>query len=150
MKVAGHRSWQGHIRITVYGPDGAETVEFDNTITTDGHDLLVQALNGVDAEIKYVAWGDDNTAPAASDSALGNEEGRHLVTSQSLTGAGELTTTCLILSNEANDQIEELGWFAGASATASADSGVLVARVLYSRLKTSLESISVERTDTLS
>lgn len=143
--------WSGRVRITTRYADGTEEVEeFENLITNDGLDLLASALGGVDSEIKYMAWGTDNTAPAAGDSTLVAESGRKVVTSQAAGSTGVYTTTTYLAPQEANVSIEELGWFAGASASATADSGVLVARVLYSRAKSDLESITVERTDTLS
>jgi len=45
--------------------------------------------------------------------------------------------------------IAEVGWFATASATATANSGVLVSHVLYSHTHTATESIQFTRTDTL-
>lgn len=143
--------WSGHIRVTVRYADGTEEVEeFENLITDAGLDLLASALGGVDSEIKYVAWGTSNTAPASGDTTLVAESGRKVVTSQAAGSTGAYVTTVYLAPNEANVAIEELGWFAGASASATADSGVLVARTLYSHTKTSLESITIERTDTLS
>ena len=149
----GHVGWAGFVGVSVYR-DGqlVDRTEIRNLITDTGLNLLRDALRGEvgDAQIKYVAWGDDTTGPAAGDSVLGNEEGRRQITRRSiLGGAGVLQTTAIIASIEGNGQIEELGFFAGTDATAAADSGVLVARVLYSHLKTNLESIQVDRTDTL-
>ena len=149
----GHVGWAGFVGVSVYR-DGqlVDRTEMRNLITDTGLNLLRDALHGDvdDAQIKYVAWGDSATGPAASDSALGNEEGRRQITRRSIFGGtGVLQTTAIISSIEGNDQIEELGFFAGTAATAVAGSGVLVARVLYSHLKTDLESIQVDRTDTL-
>ena len=129
-----------------------DRTEIRNLITNAGLNLLRDALKGDvgDTAIKFLAWGDDATNPSVGDTALGNEEGRRQITRRSvLGGTGVLQTTAIIASTEGNDQIEELGFFAGTDATAVAGSGVLVARVLYSHLKTSLESIQVDRTDTL-
>ena len=148
----GHVGWAGFVGVSVYR-DGqlVNRTEMTNLITDTGLNLLRDALRGDvgDAQIKYLAWGDSATAPSSSDTALGNEEGRRQITSRRTGVTGVLTTTAIISSIEANDQIEELGFFAGTDATDVAGSGVLVARVLYSHLKTDLESIQVDRTDTL-
>ena len=146
-------NWRGSIRLVVFDAAGAvaDLLEFENTITNDGLDLLAGALIGNDAQIKYLAWGNDNTLPAATDTELGNELGRKAVTATSNpAGVGNVLTTTYLGPGDANETIEEIGWFGGVDADADADSGVLVARVLYSKTKTNLEAIQVERTDTVS
>lgn len=122
--------------------------ELHNQIKTVGLNLIRDALNGADAEIKYLAWGTDSTANALGQTKLVAESGRKAVTTQVAGGTGVMVTTTYIAPYEAIVSIEELGWFAGAAATATVDTGVLVSRVLYSRAKTALESIQVVRTDT--
>jgi hypothetical protein len=143
--------WAGHIKVTVRYEDGHEQVdEFENLITDVGLDLLVSALNGVDAQIYYLAWGTSSTAPATTDTTLVAESGRKAVTSAVAGTTGAYVTTVYLSPSDANVAIEELGWFAGSTASATVDTGVMIARVLYSHTKSSLESITVERTDTLS
>ena len=147
-KSSGRFRWAGKVRIRVIRPGMEDEVwESENQITDDGVDLLVAALRGEDAEINYIAWGDDDTAPAASDTALGNETGRKLITSQAAGDPGETVTVAYLAPQDANGQIEEVGWYA--QATATPGSGVLLARILYSHEKTDGESIQVDRTDTL-
>jgi len=103
-----------------------------------------------DMGIEYLAWGDDDTAPAAGDTTLGNELGRKAITSQTLTGTtGEIVTSVYLAPTDANEAIEELAWYGGTSATATTDSGLLIARALYDHTKTSAESIQIDRTDTI-
>jgi len=152
MSVAERIPWHGRVRVTTRYRDGrVEEEEFDNLITNAGKNLLRDALDGMvsDCAIKYLAWGNGAVAPADGDVALGNELGRKTVTKQQTGTAGVLTTTVYLAPYEANVQIQELGWFAGAGATAAAGSGVLVARVLYAKLKTDLESIQIDRVDTI-
>lgn len=152
MSVAERIPWHGRIRVTIRYRDGrVEVEEFDNLITDAGRNLLRDALDGTvaDCAIKYLAWGDGTAAPTAGDVALGHELGRKAVTKQQVGAAGQITTTVYLAPFEANVQIQELGWFAGAGATAAAVSGVLVARVLYVKNKTDLESIQVDRVDTI-
>ena len=141
------------VEITVYGPDGQpiDIVILKNKITTVGLNMLRDIIGGLiaDAEIKYLAWGSDNTAVSAAHTTLVAEFGRKLVTSQAAGAAGIVTTTTYIAPYEANaPKVEELGWFAGVGATGVADSGIMVGRVLYSRDKTAIESWNVVRTDT--
>lgn len=142
--------WRGDITVTVRGPSGLEVVEFPNLITNAGLDLLVAGLAGTDCEIKYVALGSDDTPPAAGDSDLGDEEYRRAVTSQTAGATGVTDTVTIIPPEDATSfTIREIGWFGGASATSTPGSGVLVARVLYERTKTNLESLQIDRSDTI-
>lgn len=145
--------WTGVITVICRDLDGNETerVTFQNLITNKGKELLAKSLadSSLDTEIKYIAIGDNATAPAVGDIALGNERFRKAVTKQEYQGSNAMLTTVYIAPYEANFAIQEIGWFAGSSATATAGSGALVARVLYARTKTSTESIQFDRTDTI-
>ena len=144
--------WRGVVRVVVFGPDGTcEEAVIRNTITDAGRNLLRDVLSGavVDGEIKYMALGSSNTPPSPADTQLGAEFFRKQITRQEATGTGALETTTYIAPFEANQQIEEIGWFAGPDATDEPNSGVLVARVLYSRLKVQLESLQIVRIDTI-
>lgn len=151
MRISEFIAWKGLVRVEVRGPRGLEVVEFANLITDAGlnyiRDLLDGAISG-DTAIRYIALGDSSTLPAASDTKLGNEIFRKQITQQTTPGTGQLQTICYIAPYECAQQIEEIGWFAGPGATSAKDSGVLVARVLYSRNKTNLESLQITRTDT--
>lgn len=142
-----------NIKITVRGLNGAvlEVKEFHNLITTVGLNMHRDFLEGLisDGEIKYMAVGNDSTAPALAQTTLVNETFRKAITSFSEPADAQLKTTVYIAPTEAIGQIEEIGWFAGVDAGAGADSGIMVSRVLYSRNKTAIESIQVERTDTI-
>ena len=154
MNILNLIGWKSIIRIAVIGLDGSiEVVEIKNKISDVGLNMFRDALKGVitDAEIKYLAWGSDNTAVSGDHTTLVAEFDRKQVTLQESGATGIIVTTTYIAPYEGNEStIEELGWFAGADASATPDSGIMVARVLYSRAKTELESLQVERTDTLS
>lgn len=142
--------WKSNVAIVVRDLEGRiiDRQELHNQIKDVGLNILRDALNGTVAEIRYLAWGTDSTANATNQTKLVAESGRKAVTTQAAGGTGVMVTTTYIAPYEAIVSIEELGWFAGTGATAVADSGVLVSRVLYSRAKTALESIQVVRTDT--
>lgn len=151
IETKARAGWKGHVTMIVYDLQGKEIdrQEIDNQIKDVGLVMIAGALNGTDAEIKYLAWGSSSTANATNQTTLVAEEGRKLITSQAAGGTGVMTTTCYIAPYEGlEDTIEEIGWFAGAAATATKDTGILVARILYSRAKTALESILSVRTDT--
>lgn len=151
MRISEAIAWRGLVRVEVRGPRGLEVVEFPNLITDAGLNYVRNLLDGTisgDTAIRYIALGSSAAAPAASDTKLGNEIFRKQVTQQTLPGTGQLRTICYIAPYEAVGQIEEIGWFAGPEATSAKDSGVLVARVLYSRNKTNLESLQITRVDT--
>lgn len=143
--------WKGHVTMITYDLEGRETgrQEIDNEIKTAGLSLMALALSGVDAEIKYLAWGSSSADNDVAQTKLVAEFGRKAVTSQGLGTPGMLSTSTYIAPYEGNSTtIEELGWFAGATATATVDTGTLIARVLYSHAKTALESLLCIRTDT--
>lgn len=144
MELRERHGWRGRVRVTARREDGTTEVwEGDNLITDAGRDALAGALRGEPVEITAVALGADNTPPASGDRSLGQERFRKAVTAQSAgAGNGETITTVYIGPGEANDfTIQEIGWF-------TAD-GRMIARVLYSRDKTSLESLQIDRTDTI-
>lgn len=125
-----------------------------NLITDAGLNMFRDALKGdvTDCQIKYVGLGNDATAPANGDTKLVAEQFRKIVTSQNVdpVTAGKLYTEVYIADTEANAfKCEEVAWFAGSAAAVAADSGIMIARVLYSRQKSSTESWVFRRTDTL-
>ena len=144
--------WKSEVTVTVRDLVGNTTdvVEIHNLITTVAFNMVRDGLYGgvSDLEVKYFALGSDSTAPAIGDTTLGTETFRKIRTSQSKPGNGQSKFTLYIAPGEAIGAIEEFGWFAGAAAGAGADTGIMIARVLYSRVKTALESITIERTDT--
>jgi hypothetical protein len=124
-----------------------------NLITTAGLDFIRDALSdtSLNAGIRYVGWGTGATSPTAGDTTLDVEAGRKAVTSFADGTTGKKTTTVYLGPDDANTTLEELGWFATSTATATVDTGVLVARVLYpggSTTKDNTKSIQIDRTDT--
>ena len=147
-------NWQGEVNIKALDKDGNVLQEdkLKNLITSAGKNLLAESLRNasLDAEIKFISLGSDNTAPSSGDTTLGNETFRKAVTSQTAGGSVGVTITNLYVApEEAVGTIEEIGFHSGSSASSTTDSGVLFARVLYSRTKTAVESIQIERTDTI-
>ena len=141
-------SYTGRITVTTRHSDGrVEVEEFDNLITDLGLDLLRDYLDGdeTDGKLDYMAVGTGAVAPANGDTALGSEQFRKAVTLQTKGTTGRLTTTTYLSPAECVFHIKELGWFV--QATDTPGSGVLIARVLYDKDKTNLESIQVDRVD---
>ena len=145
--------WTGTFEITITTPTKRKTIQLQNLITDAGLNYIRDLLDGSinpPTEIRYIALGSSNVAPAVSDTKLGNELFRKPVTKQELPGTGQVSSTCYVAPYEANFQIEEIGVFAGPTATAEKDTGILIARVLWSHLRTELESLQIVRTDTIS
>ena len=147
--------WTGLVTVRVYDQNGntIDVWQKKNLITDAGKNLVRDALKGTttDLKIKYVALGSNNTAPAGSQTTLLSEQFRKAITLQSAGSTGIVTTTGFIAAAEATTfTTQEIGWFAGPSATASANTGIMIARVLYSRTKSALESLEIDRTDTFS
>jgi len=140
------------VKIVIYDLDGTikESVDLTNELKTAGLEMLAAALRTAssDCKIKYMAWGKSDTANSPDQTTLVDEFGRKQVTEQESGGDGVNTTTVYVAPYEGIEYtIEELGWFAGPNATSAKDSGILLARVLYSRAKTGAESLQIVRTD---
>lgn len=146
-------TWEGTFQIIIEGPEKRQVINLHNMITDAGLNYMAQLLDGVinaPTEIRYIAFGTSNVAPAAGDIKLGNEVFRKAVTKQERPGTGQLVTTVFVASYEMlGTAVAEIGVFAGPDATDAANSGVMIARVLFSRTKTALESWQVQRTDTI-
>lgn len=124
-----------------------------NLIMDNGLNVIRDALGGfiTDTKIKYIALGNSNIPPANNQTQLGSEQFRKQITTHTaMPSIGSLETVSYISENEANDFVtEEIGWFAGADATDEANSGIMVARVLYGRKKNNLEIWTIRRVDNL-
>ena len=149
-----HHPWTGTVTVRILDAEtGAERerVTFPNLITDAGLDLLRDALmDGTDARIRYLALGAGATAPASGDTTLTDERWRTEISQRTALGTGQLDTVVYVPPGEANDFIiEEIGWFAGSGAGPSANTGTLLARVLYNHDKTALESLQIDRLDTI-
>lgn len=147
--------WKRNVKVTVFDLDGniVDVQEIKNLLTTVGLNMVRDALHDVgdvaDCEIKYVEVGTGATAPALTDVALDTYSFRKIMTSTSKPADGQTKCICYIAPAEAVVAIEEIGWWAGTDCAAGEATGILISRVLYSRNKTALESIQIERTDTI-
>jgi hypothetical protein len=127
--------------------------KFMGTIKNRIMDTVLEQLvacykgNAADVEIKYLALGTDSTAVTDSDTTLGAEIFRTPISTQTDVDTGEILTEFIVLDTEAVAQIEEIGIFGGATANASADTGTLISRILWSKNKTNSEEITFRRTD---
>ncbi len=117
------------------------------TPTNAWANLLRDSARGLatNTQILYVAIGTGSAAPAATDTQLAAEVFRKALTiSGNGAAAGEGLFTLYLSPQDANGvAIAEVGWFAGPAASATPNSGVLVARGLYSHTKQPNESINV-------
>lgn len=118
------------------------------TLTDVGKNLVRDARLGLvtDIKIKYVALGTDSTSPDASDTTLGAESFRKAYTASDAPSDGESTLTLYVAPGEANFHVQEVGWFAGAGAAGTTDSGVLIARGLYNHDHLASEAIQLDFT----
>ena len=154
MEYKGQIGLKGNVKIIVHKPDGSQDcIELANTYTNGWLNAIRNAWKNAglaDLQIKYMAWGSDDTAESPAHTKLIAEFGRKQITSQAEGLDGELVTTVYVSPEEGTEStIEELGWFGGGDATETKDTGIMVARVLYSRAKTNLESLDIVRTDSM-
>jgi len=116
------------------------------TITTVGKNLIRDGLSNANKPlISYVALGTDSTAPSAGDTALKAEAFRKAVTSYTNGSTGEILVNMYLSPADAVGLvIAEVGFFGGSSASTTANSGVLLARGLYSHTHVNTESIQFQ------
>ena len=155
IKTESHFMLRTNIKVTAFDLKGniIDIQEFHNLLMSVGKNMFRDALKGAvtDLQIKRLGIGGTNTAPAVGQTTLFSEFFRKAITSRADGATGVLVSTTYIAPYEANTpKIEELAWFAGVDATDTTDSGIMIGRVLYSRQKTELESLQIERADTVS
>lgn len=116
----------------------------DNVITQ-----LIGTLQGnsTNLQIKYLALGTSNTPVTVTDTTLGTEIFRTPIITQSVTNVGELITDFIVLNEEAVANIEEIGIFGGSTATSTANTGTLISRILWTKVKTNSEELNFKRID---
>lgn len=126
-----------------------ETVHIKNRITNTALDAIVNILDNIDPDlnIKFLAIGTDNTPLDDNDTQLGNEIFRTQFLTSDNDAVGQFTTTFAVLDGEAVATWEEIGVFVGDAATTTPNSGTLLSRILFSRVKTALEEVDVSRID---
>ena len=108
-------------------------------------DMLIGTLTSL--EIKYLAVGTDGSE-IANPTTLGTEVFRTPPTvGPTRTLVGQTETEFQLLDSEANVNIRELGIFVGVNATATADTGLLLSRILYTKDKNPNEEIVIKRID---
>ena len=148
--------WNSNVRITARYQDGTTEVDYlHNLLMRNGFAHVLDGIGnlldaGGDVAIRYLAVGSGTTAVNDTQGYLVNETFRKQITSAARTSHFTLETITIINNDEAVGTIEEIGWFGGVAATSTTDSGILYARVLYSRTKTALESLQIDRIDTFS
>ena len=144
-------SWFGGYNIKVTNHLTGEVKEdfIKNQITNTALDAIINILDNIDPnlDIKYLAVGTDGTALDPDDTTLGTEIFRASFDTSNKTATGEFTTTFTIFDSEAVGSWKEIGIFCGDSATSTADTGIMLSRILYSRDKTNSEQIDFTRID---
>ena len=155
MKETSNWLGQWEIEITENGKVKEIVPLKHNLITDVGLNMFRDLLRGTitDGKIGYVALGSNLTTPIDTSTQLVTERFRKIVTSQNVDPVtiGRLYTELYISDIEANDfRCEEIGWFAGVGATATVNTGICIARILYSRQKLTTESWTIRRTDQIS
>jgi len=96
-----------------------------NLVTSLGKVLAGAVLIGsTDKFLEYAAIGTSATIPLTSDTLLGDEVAR-LATVSLLKSGTTLTASVFFLASLCTYAIKEVGWFGGAAASATPDTGIL-------------------------
>jgi len=151
MSMISGLGWLGEFKIIVHNVETGEVTEeyVKNRITNTALDKIINILDNIDPDldIKYLAIGTDNTPLNDNDTQLGNEIFRTQFQNSNNDAVGQFTTEFSILDSEAVGNWQEIGIFCSDSATSSANTGVMLSRILFSRNKTSLEEVQITRID---
>jgi len=142
--------YMGQFIITAKYKDGTEETEtIYNRVTDKYLNAAINILDGItpDYEIKYFAIGDNASAVTDNPVSLGNEIFRTPVLTSNNNATGQFTTTFTILDSEAVFTWQEVGVFCGSAATATLNTGNCLTRILYNKVKTTLQEISITRVD---
>jgi hypothetical protein len=143
--------WQGiwKIRVVDKKTGKAEETLIKNRVMNAALDELLKVLQGTatNMQIKYLALGTNSAALTDSQTQLGAEIFRTLYATQTKTDTGELTSEFIVLDSEAVGTIEEIGVFGGTTATGTANSGTLISRILWHKVKSNSEEIQFTRVD---
>ena len=126
-----------------------KTEEIRNRIMNAALDELLKPLQGLatDIEVKYIALGTGDTPITNTQTQLQTEIFRTTATTTEKTNVGELTNVFFVLDSEAVGHIKEIGLFGGTGATSAANSGLLISRILWDKVKVLGEEIRFTRID---
>jgi hypothetical protein len=110
-----------------------------NRITDAGLNEWADALVGTasDIEIKFLALGTDDTAIQDTDIQLYAEVIRIADTALAKVSIGQSQAEFTLLDSEALVHIKEIGIFCGTGATGSANTGLMLSRILWDSDRTS-------------
>ena len=117
------------------------------TITNAGLNLLRDGMSGANTPlITYVEVGTGNTAPSASDTHLVAPSFRKAVTSYTNgASAGEILINAYFgPGDDVGDNIAEVAFWGGSTATSALGTGIMLARGLYTHTKLNSESIQFQ------
>ena len=148
---------KGHYLITAHDAKTGRLLwsqRIDNQLMAINQTIRTQMLLGTwsgsadDIQIKYFAFGTGSTAVTVNDTKLDSESFRKVATQVTNPSDGVVKSVCALTTGEANFVIKEIGVFCGSTATASADTGTMISRILVNIDKNSNIALNVIRTDT--
>lgn len=118
---------------------------FKNMVVTTGKRSIAAGLAGDSNKgyASYCAVGTSTVAPALTDTQLAAEIARKLISVRATNGNTAVFTTYFGTS-EANGTLREAGLFGESTASGTANSGVLIARVAINRTKSSADTLTIE------
>lgn len=143
----------GEVLVEVHSKTGKlkSSKLYRNLVVTLAKNAIAEALRGNVAnnqgQITYCAVGTSTTSPTLSDTVLGAEIARKLVSVRSASG-NVATFKTFYNQSEANGVLKEAGLFGGL-ATDTANSGTLFCHVNINRTKTSSDTLTLTWTVTI-
>ncbi len=147
--------WLGKFFIKIVDTDTQEVkeeIEIKNTIMSGALDQLFKPLYGAtpDIEVRYIALGTSTATVLTTQTQLGSEIFRVAYATRTTASDWKNTTNFVVLDNEANVIIREIGVFGGSTASATTNSGTMISRILWTYDKTASNiELQIQRTDQL-
>lgn len=134
-----------------------QTHELKNTLTLINQNIHLAMLwgntagfNFDDLNIKYFGFGTSNTPATSSQTSLVNERCRKQVTKKIFeSGTNFVESIVSLASTDANFNIREIGVFAGANATSTLNSGIMISRIVVDIDKNENKIINIIRRDSV-
>lgn len=126
---------------------GIMTRIVENVTPTVGRTIIAKAMSGylstlADVQVNYVALGTASTAPAITDTQLGTELYRKLISSMSYTNS-YFYGTAFYAAGQGTGTLKEHGLFI--AGTASANSGSIISHLLTGTIvKGALDTLTIE------
>lgn len=141
---------KGEYRVRVIDQNGKTKHDcvYKNIIVKAGRSAIISRIGNAtptyDLLAEYIAVGTGTNAPADTDTTLQTETARKAVLSRSTSDDVGAISTTFNAGDIPTSTLKEIGLFIDSTATATADTGVLLSRVAVDLAVTALDSVFID------